>query len=360
MSIPPRPEVQNLKPARHGGPNWAEMKSRGLSPEDVLDFSVCTNPFPPPPGVRKTIATATINRYPDSAATELRQALSGKLGVPAKNILVGSGTTELIRLIALTYFGAGDSVLIPQPTYGEYEIACNIAGAKALRQVARAEDNYRLSTDETVSLVHQHRPKGIFLCQPNNPTGQYFDREEIATILSAGSDSLLVLDEAYVAFVDEAWVSLDLAQRGNVIILRSMTKDYGLTGLRLGYLVASREIVGHLRRVCPPWNVNIVAQKAGVAALGQNDYLERCQKKVRLAKDYLTKELQSLGFTVLPSRANFFLMRVGNAAGFRAELLIHGIIVRDCASFGLPEYVRIAPRTMAECRKLINAIRALK
>lgn len=336
------------------------MASRGLNPDDVLDFSVCTNPYPPPPGIRKAIASAVLNRYPDSEATELRLALSAKLGVLTENILAGSGTTELIRLIALTYFGVGDSVLIPQPTYGEYEVACNIVGTKVLKQVARAEDDFSLRIDETISLVCQHHSKGIFLCQPNNPTGQYFRRQEVEAILDAKPDSLLVLDEAYIAFVNNAWPSLDLIQRGNIIILRSMTKDYGLTGLRLGYLMANREIINHLRRVCPPWNVNIAAQQAGVAALGQDEYLKRCQEKVQLAKEYLMRELQLLGFPVLPSRANFFLVRVGNAARFRNDLLEHSIMVRDCASFGLPDYVRIAPRTMAECHKLIDTIRSLK
>jgi len=360
LSIPPRPEIRDLKPARHGGPDRAELKSWGFEPADVLDFSVCTNPYPLPPGVRKATGTAVINRYPDSTSTELREALAGKLEIPVENILVGSGTTELIRLIALTYFGPNDKVLIPQPTYGEYEVACKIMGAEMLRQVAGAEDNFSLKVAETVDLIRQRRPKAIFLCQPNNPTGQYFTKEEVEAILDASPDTLLVLDEAYIAFVDDAWASLDLIQRDNVIILRSMTKDYGLTGLRLGYLVAGEEILSHLRRVCPPWNVNIAAQKAGIAALAQNEYLRRCQKKVEEAKRYLVAGLESLGFTLVPSRANFFLVRVGNAAGFRAALLKQGIMVRDCASFGLPEYVRIAPRTMPECRKLIAAIRSLK
>jgi histidinol-phosphate aminotransferase len=233
-------------------------------------------------------------------------------------------------------------------------------GAEVLRQVARAEDKFNLKVVETATLIRLHRPKGIFLCQPNNPTGQYFTKEEVEAILDASPDTLLVLDEAYIVFVDDAWASLDLIQRDNVIILRSMTKDYGLTGLRLGYLVAGEEILSHLRHVCPPWNVNIAAQKAGIAALAQNDYLEKCRNKVREAKQYLVAELESLGFTVLPSRANFFLVQVGNAAEFRAKLLKQGIMARDCTSFGLPEYVRIAPRTMPECRKLIAAIRSLK
>jgi len=360
LSIRSKPEVENLKVCCHGGPDWAELRSLGLNPEQVLDFSVCTNPFPPPSGVRKALSRAAIDRYPDSEATEFRQCLSKKLGIAADNILAGSGSTELIRLIALTYFSRGDSVLILEPTYGDYEVACHMTGTEVLKQMARVEDNFTLRVEETVELIRQHCPKGIFICHPNNPTGQYFSRQEIEAVLDAGVNSLLILDEAYIAFTDEIWSSLDLLHRGNIAIVRSMTKDYTLAGLRLGYAVAHREIIDRLQRVCPPWNVSVLAQQAGVAALKDADYLERCKPKIKQAKQFLVGELRRLGFTVIPSKTNYFLVRVGDGKTFRSALLKHGILVRDCASFGLPEYIRIAPRIMPECRKLIATIQALK
>ena len=135
-----------------------------------------------------------------------------------------------------------------------------------------------------------------------------------------------------------------------------MTKDYALAGLRLGYVIANQEIIQNLRKVCPPWNVNVVAQKAGVIALKDTEYLKRCESKIRQAKQFLIDELSQIGFTLVPSKTNFFLVKVGDGKSFRNALLGHGIMVRDCASFGLPEYVRIAPRTMPECQKLMAAI----
>ena len=360
MSIPPKPEIEGLKICSHGGLNWAELRSMGLNPEEIIDFSVCSNPFTPPPGVREILNTVAINRYPDPEATELRQCLSEKLEVASDNILAGNGAVELIRLIALTYFRQGDSVLILEPTFGEYEVACQIVGSEVLKQWERAEENFVPRMEETISLIRQHRPKGIFICNPNNPTGQYLSRQEIEMVLDACEDGVSILDEAYIAFVDESWSSNDLIHRGNVIIVRSMTKDYALAGLRLGYVMANQEIIDSLRRVNPPWSVNVMAQKAGVAALRDTDYLEWCKQKIRQAKQFLMGELYQIGFTVVPSRANFFLVKVANAKGFRAALLKHGILVRDCTSFGLPEYVRIAPRTMPECQKLIATIQALK
>jgi len=359
-SLRPRPELESLKICPHGGLDYAELKAMRLAPEGIIDFSVCSNPYPPPPTVRKSVSRVSINRYPDSEATEFRECLAPKLGVAPDNILAGNGTTELIRLIALTYFRAGDTVLIFQPTYGEYEIACQIVGAGIIEQRGRAEANFSLRVEETIGLIQRHRPRGIFICNPNNPTGQYLSRTEIDTLLGSCGESLLILDEAYVNFVDGSWSSLDLIGRGNVIILRSMTKDYALAGLRLGYAVASEEIIGTLRRVCPPWNVNAIALRAGAVALGADGFVEESQKRIRRSQDFLAKALERIGLPPLPSRANFFLVRVGDGKAFRQALLRQGILVRDCASLGLPEYVRISPRTIAECRKLIVAIRSLK
>jgi len=358
--LQPRPEIEHLKACPHGGPNWAELRAVGFTPDDVIDFSVSSNPFPPPPGVRKALNTAVINRYPDPEATKLRERLSERLGVAPNNVLAGNGSTEIIRLVALTYFGQDDPVLILEPTFGEYEIACQIIGAKIIKQRAKAESNFTPRIDETISLIRQHRPKGVFICNPNSPVGSYLSREEVEAILDNDENSLLILDEVFIAFVEDGWSSVDLIQRGNVIIIRSMTKDYALAGLRLGYAIAQKEIIDNLRKVCSPWNVNAMAQKAGIAALDNADYLEQCNQKIMPAKQFLIDELSRIGFAVVPSRVNFFLVRVGDAKIFRAALLKHGIVVRDCTSFGLPEYIRIAPRTMPECQKLIATIKVLK
>lgn len=360
MSLKPRPEVEALKNCPHGGLNYAELKTLGLAPEAMIDFSASTNPFMPPPGVRKILRTVAINQYPDSGSTEFRERLSEKLGIAPDSIIAGSGTTELIRLIALTYFEPGDPVMVLGPTFGEYELAIRIAGSLPIKQLAREEDGLALKLDDTTDFIKQSHPKAVFICNPNNPTGKYLSRSEVEALLGATADSLLVIDEAYITFVGTSWTSLDLITKGNVVILRSMTKDYGLAGLRLGYAIASPEIIASLRRVCPPWNVNSIAQKVGVYCLEQADYLQESQRKLREARKLLIEGLTRLGFPPLPSEANFCLVRVGNARLFRAALLKHSIIVRDCASFGLPEYIRIAPRTLPDCHKLLRAIRLVK
>jgi len=361
LPLRPRPEVQNLKECPHGGINYAELKARGISPEALLDFSVCTNPFMPPPEIKEMLlGDFAIERYPDSAASELKQRLADKLKIPPDNIMVGSGTTELIRLVALTYFNKGDSILTLEPTYGEYELASQIAGAIVVRHRLRVEDGFAPQIDEVVNLVNQHHPRAVFICNPNNPTGKYLSRGEVEAVLKATGDGLLVLDEAYLSFVEKTWPSTGLIHQGNVVLLRSMTKDYALTGLRLGYAIASREIVGTLRAVCPPWNVNVIAQQVGLRVLEHEVALYESRQKISEARQFLVEGLSQLGLTPVPSDTHYFLLKVGNAKLFRDQLLKHGIQVRDGTSFGLPEYVRMAARTLPECQLLIATVKELR
>jgi len=360
LPIRPKPGIERLETCYHGGPDYAELSSLGISADEVIDFSVGSNPYSFPPSVKGLLDSVVIDRYPDSESTELRASLSEKLGLSPDNIIVGNGSTEIIRLIALAYFDRGDSVLILKPTFGEYEVACKIVGARILEQWAAEKDCFAFNTDETVASIKRHQPKGVFICNPNNPSGQYLSRQQIEWVLQASSQSLVILDEAYSAFTEGSWSSTRLIPRGNIVSVHSMTKDYALPGLRLGYAVADREIIQHLRRVCPPWNVNAAAQKAGILALKDASYLKQCEQKIREAKQFLMNGLRDMGFTVLPSKTNFFLVKVGDAARFRGLLLKQGIIVRDCTSFGLPAYVRLAVLTMPQCQRLIDTLKELK
>jgi histidinol-phosphate aminotransferase len=159
--------------------------------------------------------------------------------------------------------------------------------------------------------------------------------------------------------VPDAWNSLDLTESGRVIVLRSMTKDYAMPGLRLGYLVGHPDVVTAARTFQPQWSVSSAAQVAGIAALESKGYLEETRRVVSEAKAYLEESLAGLGLGVTAGVANFLLVRVGDGAQTRKRLLERGIAVRDCASFGLPEFVRIGVRTLPECRRLVSALAAL-
>ncbi len=344
----------------HGGIDYAELTDRGIAPSSVIDMSVCTNPYMPPDGIIDAITTIDIKRYPDSESTELRNLISAVLNIPSDTLLVGNGTTELIRLITMAYLEDGDTALIVGPTYGEYEVACQLVCANIVKYHAEQKNNYRHIVEKVVDIIIEANPGIVFICNPNNPTGSYYIRREIENILRALKNGLLVLDEAYVSFVDNSWSSADLIKDGNVIVLRSMTKDCGLAGLRVGYAVADHRVIRTLRKICPPWNVNIAGQKAAVSLLREKRDIAESKKLLLEAKDYLVKELIALGYEVVPSQTHFFLVKVGDAAAFRSALLAQGILVRDCASFGLKEYIRLSASTIAQSHIFIDTVRELK
>ena len=371
----------------HGGIKPEQLRALGLMPEDVLDFSASVNPLGPPAGLGEALAGVDLTAYPDPACLELKESLVGHLSgsqagrITPEQVLPGNGSTELIHLLARAFLapaqdGASPVALLLTPTYGEYRGACLLAGgavseleadrgrgfrwdlAEARRRIA---GNVTETVPKPISLpgkLSDERPSLVFLCNPNNPTGVYLPHEEVQALAQACAEAgaLLVVDEAYLNFVDSPWDSLDLLEGSNTVLLRSMTKDYALTGLRLGYSLASPEITARLTSFQPDWSVNSLAQAAGRAALADRDYLPRARAAVNAAKQYLAQELGSMGFIIHPSAANFLLIEVGDGGWWRDRLMHQGIFVRDCASFGLPDCIRIGIRAQADCEKLVAAV----
>ena len=355
MALRVNPHIETISTVEHGGTGWAGLKDAG----GLLDFSTCCNPYGPPAEVRRALRKADIASYPDPQSGELVKALSQKLGIPAANIMAGSGSTEIIRLATLAYLEAGDRVVIPSPTYGEYESASRIAGAGVVKYKLREERDFKLDMDGFISFARGHNPRAIFLCNPNNPSGQLLPHGDVHRLVNSFPHTLVILDEAYLGFTPDPGNAPALINKTNVLIIRSMTKDYALAGLRLGYGLTCREIIGNLEKLRPPWNVSSPAQQAGIAAAGCSNYLQECNAKMKMCKTYLESRLLKLGYKTVPTDTHFFLVKVGDAALFKSRLLKEGFLVRDCTSFGLPAHVRISPRRMTDCRKLIKAISEL-
>jgi histidinol-phosphate aminotransferase len=359
VSVASRLDSFALPPSVHGGFDYAELERLGLDPGDVLDFSVNSNPFGPPPDVQGIWAQVAVDRYPDRECMALRSALAERNSCAEEQVWVGNGSSELIWLLGLAYLRAGDSVMIVGPTYGEYAVVGKMMQARVAAFVARQNDGFRPVVGALEGMLRDVRPRLTFLCNPNNPTGVYLDRSPVESLIAANPDGLLVLDEAYVAFVADRWDVTPLLETGQVVVLRSLTKDYALTGLRLGYLLACAEIVDAVRRVQPPWSVNAVAQAAGLAVLQADGHLQDTLLKTRQTALELRQALLALELRVRPSDTHFFLIEVDDAAKMRIKLLRRGILVRDCTSFGLPSFVRIATRRPEENRCLIAAWRDL-
>ena len=350
-----------MDPSRpvHGGLNLAELRALGLGAAEVLDFSASINPLGVSPAVTEALRHLDLAAYPDPECRELRDALGERLGVQADRILIGNGATELIHLIARALLRSADAAAIFTPTFGEFQAACRLQGVAPVLIAPAEGRTFRWDLPAAARLIAALRPSLLFLCNPNNPTGTYLGADDLEAIAAAlGDAGLLVLDEAYAPFVERRWDAARLLRRGNVALLRSMTKDHALTGLRLGYLLSSRAVVERVRRFQHSWSVNAAAQAAGVAALADGAHVARGREAVRRGRSYLTQELGRLGLSCTEASANFLLAGVGAAAALRLRLLReHRVCVRDCASFGLPDHVRIGVRRMADCRRLAGALR---
>ena len=347
----------------HGSIRPSELRALGLKAEDLLDFSASISPIGPPEGVWDAMRGVDLAAYPDPECLELRETICSHLStsertIAMEQVIVGNGSTEIFHLLTRVWLAGNRSALLLTPTYGEYDGACRLAGAEIINLKADLAGDFSWDLEAASQIIAEKQPQLIFVCNPNNPTGVYLDRGEIEWLADAAKDagSLLVVDEAYLAFVEHPWDALELLDRPEVMLVRSMTKDYAQTALRLGYALASPDVVSRLREYQPDWSVNSLAQKAGVSALNDTSYLPKARKAVFEAKQYLTQELGALGLDVPSSEANFILVKVGDAAKWRSLLLSKGIVVRDCASFGLPEYIRLGIRTLADCQLLIAAM----
>jgi histidinol-phosphate aminotransferase len=350
-----RPELKQLQDVPHGGYH------SNLPCGDLLDFSSNVNPFGPSPSIWTAMQRVDIKQHPDPRAMSLRWALAAHHRVEPLALLVGNGAVELIYLLVLAYVRPGDRVVVVGPTFGEYAKASTIMGAEVVIHPTIPDHGFALDTDALVTTVQQHSPRIIFLCNPNNPTGTCLERSTIERVLHACPDTLLVLDEAFAAFAPGYDKPIArLLEYPNLLVLRSMTKDYALTGLRVGYAIGPAAIIAALEAVQPPWSVNALAQTAALAALGDKDHMVNTLAALAESNNNLRCILKQHGFAPHPSAVHFFLLTVRSATVAARYLLTRGILVRDCTSFGLPGYIRIASRQDDDNAKLIDTLVACK
>lgn len=345
--------------AVHGGISPGELRALGLRPEDVIDFSCNINPLGVSLRVKKAMFEMDVDRYPDPDCQELRQVLAQTMGLARENVLVGNGSTELVHLLARVCLADSDCAVVLAPTFGEYELACRLADAEPILIWAKEMDGFNWDISEVCHQLAKIKSQLVFLCNPNNPTGLYLDEEVVHQIARATAPGVLVVDEAYVPFVEKPWDSKALLELGNVVLLHSMTKDHALAGLRLGYALALVQLVEALKLYQPFWSVNVAAQVAGLAALADQEHMARAREIIVKSRAYLCAALGNLGIDTLPSSANFLLAKVGDGRSVRQKLLQHGLCVRDCASFGLPQYIRVAVRTLPDCQRLVEGLKGV-
>ena len=360
--------IKNLKPCVHGGEILDAAGKSGFRREEILDFSSSVNPLGPSKKALKAAKNSfkEIPAYPDSNSNELRQAIADHFdGLSKNNVIVGNGSTELMYLFAETFMKKGDTAVIPAPTFGEYESAVRKTGETP--KFVKLDKNFNVEAD--VFAREMAGAKIVFLCNPNNPTSILIPSETLTGIIEEAleQDSLVFLDEDFLEFVEnEKALSMinKIKAYPNLFILRSFTKIFGLTGLRVGYGIASEEIINVLLCAKIPWNVNCLAQAAAVVALKDEEHLRVTRELIKNEQAFLSTELEKIkSFKVFPPDANFFFIDIRKsgltATELKNKLLRQGILIRDCTSFrGLDEYfIRVAVKTREENERLIEALK---
>jgi threonine-phosphate decarboxylase len=363
-----RKEVKRLEPCVHGGEVWEIAKETGLSVEDLVDFSSSINPLGPSPRALEAIKNSfdELTLYPDSNSTALREALACHFGKMNKdNVIVGNGSTELIYLFSQVFLKRGDVALVAAPSFGEYANAIVKSGGKPKHLELTGD----FQVEPNAFLEEIEDAKAVFLCNPNNPTSILIPEDILERIVEKAlkENVVILLDEDFIEFVeDEKRHSLvdRIGSFPNVFVLRTFTKFYGLTGLRVGYGIADEETIEVFSRAKMPWNVNSLAQAAAMAALADEEHSLRTMEVVKEEKKFLSNELGRIdGFRVFPADTNFILIDVRktgfSASQLRMKMIGQGLLVRDCSSFvGLDAfYVRVAVRTRKENERLLDAFR---
>ncbi len=357
----PRPisSVLDLAPVIHGGLNYGELSARGLSPQDVLDFSVSVNPMPPHVAVLKAAREADVSRYPDRSCGALRAALSDLTGVDPSSILVTNGASQAIWLTASVFLCPGRKTAIVSPAYGEYAQASVVRGAVVELWNARSVMMDQASLPAFFGKkMTKEVPDLLWICSPNNPTGYVMDRDQVEALLNVVREAptLIVVDEAYRNFLAAPPDLTPLLASGQLLLLRSMTKDYGLPGVRLGYVLGASDAVAAMETVQPDWSVSAQAQAVGLALLRHGDHYRAQWAELRCERARLVRELMDRGVTVCPGEANFILCRHPESARLIENLRDRGIMLRDCRSFGLDGWFRIGVKAREDNERLLAEI----
>lgn len=349
----------------HGG-NIEEVSSVfGLKEDFITDFSSNVTSFALPHCISEVIHSRIrhIPKYPDKESLKLKAAIGKYLNIGIEHIVAGNGSADLIYRAVYSLkpvFG-----LVSSPTFGEYEKALLSVGAKIKYLLLKERNKFNFSIEEAVE-----KADGIdimFLCNPNNPTGMLMSRKDLECFVQKlqKKKTMLILDEAFIDFAEEQSLIDIVVRSNNLLVLRSMTKFFGLAGLRLGYAVGPTEVIKRIRNAGQPWPVNVFAQAAGEALLQEEEFRNRSKRLLLKERDFLYQHLCRIkGLSPFQPSANFILVKIEthlSSGQLQRKLIKRGLLIRDCSNFrGLNnKYIRVAVRTRKDNLRLIDELDAI-
>jgi len=328
--------------------------------EGMVKLDAMENPYALPDALRRELAAVLarveLNRYPEPTGRKVRELIARKLGVSAgMELLLGNGSDDLIQMVTLALAQPGAAMLFPEPTFAMYRINATLSGMQPVGVPLRAD--FSLDRDALLAQIREHRPALVFIAFPNNPTGVLYLEADVEAVLRA-ADGLVVLDEAYHVFARKSFLPR-LAEFPNLVVMRTVSK-LGLAGIRLGYLAGRPEWIAQFNKVRQAYNVNVLTQAAALFVLERLEVLEEQAARIRDERALLGSALAALtGVTVYPSEANFFLVRVPDAARCDEALRRQGVLVRSFhgAHPLLANCLRVTVGTPEENRILLTAFR---
>ncbi len=345
----------------HGGNVLEVAKKMGVEPQEILDFSSNLNPLGPPPGVAEILAflgsrVETWAYHPPLFPWELRRALAHRLDLKEEWVLPVPGSAWAIYEVAKVFRPQG--VALSQPTFADYARAARAVGSRLKELTLREDRSFKLCLGEMAWKVEDETDL-VFVCNPNNPTGYYMPEDELEALVRWCRDKgcLVVVDEAFLPFLDRKGMAPVVREYPNLLVLGSFTKIYRLPGIRLGYVVAPPNIVEKLLAGMPPWSFGSLVQEVGVACLREEGFVEESRAYCRGEMAFLSQAVRDVGLKVFPSTVHYFLFKA--PSDLADKLLEHKILVRDCSTIpGLgPGFYRLAPRTRGDNEKLVGVMR---
>ncbi len=340
--IETRPELEGLSDYVPGKSIEEICEEYGLS--GAVKLASNENPLGPSPKACEAYRkiAPTLHLYPRGNAPHLITALAKRFGVKRSQIVLGNGSDEIIDMVGKAFFRPGDEVVGIRATFSVYRATALLYGA---RFVSVSESAERIPLESYLRAITP-KTRAVFVCNPNNPTGAYYAEREVLEFLEKVPSNVLVfIDEAYSEFASAAdypQLVPHLSKFPNLMLNRTFSKIYGLAGLRIGYAFSGEDVIRAMWKVKPPFDVNLAAQAAAVAALSDDEHLRRTLEMNARGIRELTESLKSLGFEVLPTQANFLCVRIGEKCADLVKFLErNGMIIRYLKSFGLPEWVRV-------------------
>ena len=350
------PNVRAISPYLPGKPITQLSRELGIPTERIIKLASNENPLGMSPKARIAVekAIASLERYPDDY--ELKSALASRTGLGMERFVLGNGSNDVLDLIARVFLAQGRSAVFAQHAFAVYPLATLSAGGEPICVPAK---DFGHDLDAMLRAIRPDT-RLVWIANPNNPTGTFLPYDQLKAFVAAvPSDVLVVIDEAYNEYIPQtervdtaAWLS----EFPNLVITRTFSKIYGLAGLRVGYAMASAEVVDLMNRVRQPFNCNNLAIAGAAAALEDEAFVDRSYALNRAGMEQIVAGLKRLGYAYIPSHGNFLTFKAGDAAALNQKLLKQGVIVRPLASYGLPEWLRVTIGTAQENARFIEAL----